>query len=150
VTVFYAALKIGAVIIPVFSGFGAHALATRLQDGAGRIVFTADGSLRRGKPFAIKPEVDHAIEEYPGIEKVVVVDRLGAAGARASSAPRPGRDVWWDDFLDSHAECPASLEAETAHHPLTSEAPGVPGTVTTPAPLRRWPGARLRVRRQTR
>ncbi len=33
VTVFYAALKIGAVVIPVFSGFGAQALATRLEDG---------------------------------------------------------------------------------------------------------------------
>ena len=54
VAVFYAALKIGAVLIPVFSGFGAHALATRLEDGAGRIVFTADGSREKGQ--ALRPQ----------------------------------------------------------------------------------------------
>jgi acetyl-CoA synthetase len=117
VTVFYAALKIGAVLIPVFSGFGAHALATRLEDGASKIVFTADGSVRRGRPFAIKPEVDRAIEEYSGIERVVVVDRLGGerrAEAAIDCPMTPGRDVWWDEFLGHHAEeCPTeSLEAE--------------------------------------
>ena len=54
VSIFYAALKIGAVVIPVFSGFGGHALATRMEDGGCKIVFTADGSVRRGKSFAIK------------------------------------------------------------------------------------------------
>jgi acetyl-CoA synthetase len=115
--VFYAALKIGVVVIPVFSGFGAQALATRLEDGAARMLFTADGSMRRGKPFAIKPEADLAAEQIPGLETVVVVDRLGAevrTGAGIETAMRPGRDVWWDDFLAGHADtCPTeSLKAE--------------------------------------
>jgi acetyl-CoA synthetase len=140
VTVFYAALKIGAVLIPVFSGFGSHALATRLEDGASRIVFTADGSVRRGKPFALKPEVDRAIEEYPGIETVVVVERLGGerrATAGLDCPMTPGRDVWWDDFLDGHAEaCPTeSLEAEDRSIIIfTSGTTGRPkGTVHTHA-----------------
>jgi acetyl-CoA synthetase len=138
VVVFYATLKIGAVLIPVFSGFGAHALATRLQDGASRIVFTADGSVRRGKPFGLKPEVDRAVEEYPGIETVVVVDRLGSE-ARATAgmdvAMRPGRDVWWDEFLDGQAETSETESLEAEHRSMiifTSGTTGRPkGTVHT-------------------
>jgi acetyl-CoA synthetase len=140
VAVFYAALKIGAVLIPVFSGFGAHALATRLEDGASKIVFTADGSVRRGKPFAIKSEVDQAVREYPGIERVVVVDRLGSdarAAAGIQIEMQSGRDVWWDDFLEGQAESCAteSLEAEDRSIILfTSGTTGRPkGTVHTHA-----------------
>ena len=138
VTVFYAALKIGAVVIPVFSGFGAQALATRLEDGACRLLFTADGSVRRGKPIATKPEADRALESAACVEKVVVVDRLGAEARAASGldvAMRPGRDVWWSDFLAGQAEtCPTeSLDAE--HRSLvifTSGTTGRPkGTVHT-------------------
>ncbi len=64
-----------------------------------RMLFTADGSVRRGKPIATKPDADRAVELYPGIETVVVVDRLGAANAAprpaSSIAMVPGRDVWW-------------------------------------------------------
>ena len=89
VAVFYAALKIGAVLIPVFSGFGAHALATRLEDGACRILFTADGSVRRGKPFAIKPEVDRALGAVPRRRDG---GRRRSPGRRAPRA-RPGIEI---------------------------------------------------------
>ena len=120
---FYAALKIGAVIIPIFSGFGAQALATRLQDAGYRLLVTADGSVRRGKPFAIKPEADSALESCAGVEKVVVVDRLGArrrATAGLKVDMTPGRDVWWSDFLAGQPQsCPTeSLEAEPLPHHL--------------------------------
>ena len=111
--VFYAALKIGVTLIPVFSGFGAQALATRLQDGAARMLFTADGSVRRGKPIATKPDADRAVELYPGIETIVVVDRLGAATraeAGIEMSMTPGRDVWWHDFI---AEQAATCETES-------------------------------------
>jgi acetyl-CoA synthetase len=104
--VFYAALKIGVALIPVFSGFGAQALATRLQDGAARMLFTADGSVRRGKPIATKPDADRAVELYPGIETIVVVNRLGAttrAEAGIEVTMTPGRDVWWHDFIARQA-----------------------------------------------
>ncbi len=138
VAVFYAALKIGAVIIPVFSGFGAQALATRLEDGACRLLFTADGSVRRGKPLAIKPEADRALESAPGVEKVVVVDRLGAdarAAAGLDIVMKPGRDVWWDDFVAGQADtCPTvSLDSEARSLVIfTSGTTGRPkGTVHT-------------------
>ncbi len=45
----YACAKIGAIYLPIFSGFGAPAVATRLQDAEVKLLFTADGFLRRGK-----------------------------------------------------------------------------------------------------
>ena len=43
-----ACLKIGAVPVPVFAGFGPDALASRLEDAGARVLLTADGTVRRG------------------------------------------------------------------------------------------------------
>lgn len=137
-TVFYAALKIGLVVIPVFSGFGGPALATRLEGAAAGVLFTADGSVRRGKDFAIKPDADRAAQLYPGLEKIVVIERLGAerrAQAGIDTPMTPGRDIWWDDFLAGHSEScrTESLDAEDPSLVLfTSGTTGRPkGTVHT-------------------
>jgi len=42
--------KLGAVFVPVFSGYGAPAVAARLTDCAAAALITADGAYRRGKP----------------------------------------------------------------------------------------------------
>ncbi|MEZ5125565.1 MAG: AMP-binding protein [Thermoleophilia bacterium] len=138
VTVFYAALKVGLIVIPVFSGFGAAAVATRLQDGAARMLFTADGSVRRGKVFALKPEADRAAASCPLLETIVVVDRLGDDTREAAGIEVPltaGRDVWWHDFVDGHSSvCPTeSLDAEARSLVIfTSGTTGRPkGTVHT-------------------
>ena len=90
----FACFKIGAPAIPVFSGFGYKALATRLEDAEAKVLFTADGGLRRGKQVLIKPEADKALEEVPSIQKVVVFRRLGVEVPMKS-----GRDVDWEDFI---------------------------------------------------
>lgn len=102
VIAFYAVMKIGAIIIPIFSGYGASALAPRLKNAESKVLFTADGSYRRGKKILIKPEADKALEDAPSIDRVVVLKRLGI------EIPwNEEKDVWWDDFLDNQpAECP--------------------------------------------
>ncbi len=86
--------KVGAIILPLFSGFGAGAVATRLADAEAKALFTADGMFRRGKPVAMKPVADEALAEVPSVEKVIVYRRAGL-----DVPMTPGRDMWWDDFV---------------------------------------------------
>lgn len=72
-----AVVKLGAIFTPAFSGYGAEALATRLQASGAKLLITADGFLRRGKTIRMKEEADQAADLCPGLEKVVVVRRLG-------------------------------------------------------------------------
>jgi acetyl-CoA synthetase len=89
-----ATARIGGVHTVVFSGFSAEALADRVNDSGARILVTADGSFRRGKPVAIKDNADRALQSTPTIEKVVVVKRTGQPVKM-----QEGRDVWYDDAL---------------------------------------------------
>ncbi len=97
----YAIAKCGAMFVPIFSGFGAPAVAARLQDANVKLVFTADGSWRRGKPIPIKPFADDALAESPTVERVVVLRNVGEP--LAGTPMTAGRDVWWSDFVAPHA-----------------------------------------------
>jgi len=96
VTAFLAIAKIGGVILPLFSGFGPGAIATRLADAEAKALFTADGMYRRGKALPMKPTVDEALQNVPTVQKVIVYPRVGAGLEVPTIA---GRDVWWDDFV---------------------------------------------------
>jgi acetyl-CoA synthetase len=131
VAVFFACLKIGAIAVPVFSAFGAPALAARLQDSKVQVLFTSDGVSRRGKRSPLKPEADLAVAECPSVRKVVVFQRLGI------QVPMGPRDVFWSDLVDRQPDdAPTiSLDAEdTALVLYTSGTTGRPkGTVHTHA-----------------
>lgn len=71
-----ACAKIGAIHSIVFGGFSAEALRDRIQDAQARLVITADGAFRRGKPYMLKPVVDEALSEgCESCEKVLIVQR---------------------------------------------------------------------------
>jgi acetyl-CoA synthetase len=96
VVAFLAIAKLGAIVIPIFSGFGAEAVADRLRDCAASAVFTADGSLRRGHTLALKEVVDEAARLSPTVRHVIVYRRLGR--------PIPwieGRDHWWHELASA-------------------------------------------------
>ncbi len=99
-----AVAKIGGVILPLFSGYGPSAVATRLADAEAKAVFTADGMFRRGKSIAMKPIVDQALEDIPSVQKVIVYKRTGMDVPMSSR-----RDVWWHDFI---AGQPAKAQTE--------------------------------------
>ncbi|WP_069813313.1 acetate--CoA ligase [Streptomyces sp. TP-A0874] len=114
-----ACARIGAPHSLVFGGFSADALAARIKDADSRVVITADGGYRRGKPSALKPAVDEALTR-PGTEhvhSVLVVRRTGQPLEEAGSTWREGRDIWWHDAVDrqSDSHTPEAFEAE---HPL--------------------------------
>lgn len=69
--------KIGAIYSPIFSGYGAEAVATRLNGSQTKYLITADGYYRRGKVVNMKIESDRAVDLSPSVEKVIVVRRTG-------------------------------------------------------------------------
>ncbi|MFD0773891.1 acetate--CoA ligase [Streptomonospora algeriensis] len=107
-----ACARIGAVHMVVFGGFSVDALGTRLDDSEAKVVVTADGGYRRGKPSSLKPAVDEAVRDRPAIENVLVVRRTGQ-----EVDWNEGRDVWWHDVVDRQ---PTEHEAEAhdSEHPL--------------------------------
>ncbi|MEU7204450.1 acetate--CoA ligase [Streptomyces sp. NPDC045470] len=110
-----ACARLGAPHSVVFGGFSADALATRINDADARVVITADGGYRRGKPSALKPAVDEALTK-PGTENVrsvLVVRRTG----QEDVAWTEGRDVWWHDIVGRQSEI-HTPEAFDAEHPL--------------------------------
>ena len=88
----YAIAKVGATYVPLFSGFAAAAIASRLNDAQAKLVFTTDWSWRRGRQVPLKPALDDALAECPTVDTVVAWDRGGAVGARGP------RDVTWEEF----------------------------------------------------
>ncbi|MFD8996628.1 acetate--CoA ligase [Streptomyces abikoensis] len=110
-----ACARIGAPHSLVFGGFSADALATRINDADARVVITADGGYRRGKPSALKPAVDEALTR-PGTENVrsvLVVRRTGQEGIDWTE----GRDVWWHELVERQSD-QHTPEAFDAEHPL--------------------------------
>ena len=100
-----ACARLGAPHTVVFGGFSAEALSGRINDAQAKLVITADGGWRRGKPAELKPAVDAALEETPTIEHVLVVRRLGDKASQC--AMTEGRDVWWDEIVARQpADCP--------------------------------------------
>jgi acetyl-CoA synthetase len=88
---------IGAVLIPIFSGYGAEAIAGRLRDAHAKVLICADGFYRRGQIVAMKETADEAADGAPSIAAVVVVNRVGRV------YPKRGRDVPWSDVTHAGA-----------------------------------------------
>ena len=90
----FAILKAGAIVLPIFSGLGPPAIATRLRRSGAKVLITVDGTHRRGRVIRIKEDLDEAAEEAPELEKVIVVKRLGI------DVPwKEGRDIVWSEAL---------------------------------------------------
>lgn len=88
--------RIGAIAVPLFSGYGASAIASRLQDVQAKALFTCDAFPRRGKAVAAKLVADEAVAECASIRRVFVVQRL------CTTVPlKPGRDLYFDQLLNT-------------------------------------------------
>jgi acetyl-CoA synthetase len=87
---FFAIAKIGAIAMPLFSGFGPQAVIDRLADGGARAVITADATWRRGKLIRPKEVIDEALQSVDGVHTVVVLARSDSLSALSGD-----RDVGW-------------------------------------------------------
>jgi acetyl-CoA synthetase len=97
--------KIGGIILPLFSGYGAGAIVSRLNDAGAKALFTADGAYRRGKAVEMKSVADEAAAHTPTLEHLIVLERTGQAISMT-----PGRDHWWSDLIAPQpAEAPTEI-----------------------------------------
>lgn len=70
----YAVARLGAVLVPLFSGFAPGAIAARLRDADAKAVVVAEATVRRRREVAMKPLLDEALRSCPTVRHVVVVD----------------------------------------------------------------------------
>jgi acetyl-CoA synthetase len=111
ITAFFAVIAAGGIVLPLFSGYGSDALATRLQDAEAKVLMTADGFWRRGQIVTMKTAADQAVAASPSVRHVVVVSRLGI------ETTMTGRDSRWSDLLGSESETFAPVRT-AADEPL--------------------------------
>jgi acetyl-CoA synthetase len=103
--------KIGAVAMPLFSGFGVEAVRTRLVDSGAAAMLTIDGTRHRGRANPMKDAADAAAVSLPTLRHVVCLD-TGLLPIRQV----PGRDHDW------HALC-ADQPDEAETEQMDAEAP---------------------------
>jgi acetyl-CoA synthetase len=68
-----AIIKIGGIFLPLFSGFGAAAIVSRLNDADAKAVFTADGTYRRGKFCAMRQVAHEAASQVSTLKHLIVL-----------------------------------------------------------------------------
>ena len=95
----FALAKIGALILPLFSGFGAAAVAARLVDAQATGLITADGFYRRGGAVDLASVASEALLGASSIKRTIVLPRLGTATVRSGA----GR-LSWEEVIAGQSE----------------------------------------------
>ncbi len=108
-----AVAKLGAIFLPIFSGYGADAVAVRLEEGDAKVLVTADGTTRRGTVVPMKATADAAVDHVPSVHTVVVVPRLGTPVPMS-----PGRDLTLAECCALAPSARFDAAALDAEHPL--------------------------------
>jgi acetyl-CoA synthetase len=121
-----ACAKIGAPHSVVYGGFSMEALAERINDAGSKVIITADGGYRRGKPTALKEIVNKALEISPTVQVCITVKRTGEPVYMEND-----RDYWYHDLKSlpiANAKCETEvMDAEDMLYLLyTSGSTGKP------------------------
>jgi propionyl-CoA synthetase len=105
-----ACVRIGAIHIGIFTGYGVGALIKRIKSAQPKIIITADGSFRRNRVVPLKETVDLALQKSP-VDKVIVLNR----GITPANMVK-GRDMDWGELIRSHgADYVEPLVVESEH-----------------------------------
>ena len=116
-----AIIKIGGIFLPLFSGFGAAAIVSRLNDAEAKALCTADGNYRRGKFCAMKPIADEAAAQIPTLKHLIVLEQTAGDAVSVPSKETgkvlslPYKTHSWHTLLNQtsnieHQTCVTSAE----------------------------------------
>ncbi|MCU1461297.1 MAG: acsA [Acidimicrobiales bacterium] len=78
-----AVAKVRAIFLPLFSGYGAEALATRLDDADATVLLTTASTSRRGKPIDMQSTADEAAALCQSPVQTIVLDAMDDPAAPA-------------------------------------------------------------------
>ena len=112
VAAMYAIAKIGAIYLPIFSGFGAPSIATRLRGSSAKAVITADAFYRRGTKVPMLATAEEAVADAPSVQHVFVFPRFPDDDLKLG----PKAVLWDDAFAGRSDEMRApALDPETPY-----------------------------------
>jgi acetyl-CoA synthetase len=122
----YAVASLGAILVPLFSGFASSAIAARLADAEAKAVIVADGTVRRGRRLALLPQVAAALPHCPTVRRVVVVAN-GTGDEQADAVECVGaQTISWSQ-LTEHEAVLQPVEVDAMHTLLLAYTSGTTG-----------------------
>ena len=95
VALFIACAQLEAIVVPLFSGYGAGAIVSRLRDCDAKVLCVVDGFQRRGGWVHMKPIADEAATQLPALRHILVVQRR----PDDATAMQPGRDRGYHELM---------------------------------------------------
>ena len=123
VAALFAVAKLGAIFLPIFSGYGADAVAIRLDDADAVALITADGFTRRDRVVPMKETADEAAARVSTIHTVVVVPRLG----RDDVPMQAGRDITLADLVRDQPDRFEAVRVDSEHPLFVAYTSGTTG-----------------------
>jgi acetyl-CoA synthetase len=107
---FMACVRLGCIVLPLFSGFGTEAIAQRLELSGAKAVFTVPKTQRRGQTLAMKSVLDEALRTNKQVRHVIVFD-----GPDATQPQAQPRDIPVQHLTSASSQAPIrELPAEQA------------------------------------
>src|SRR6266516_2256275 len=119
----HACAHIGAIQVPIFSGFAAPAVAQRLQASEAKVAVTTHTATRRGREVPMLAILEEARREAPNVEHVVVWRRLG----QENTPMTPGRDVFDHEAMSGTKGELEPLQVDSEHPYLLTYTSGTTG-----------------------
>jgi acetyl-CoA synthetase len=120
-----AIVKIGGIFLPLFSGFGAAAIVSRLKDADTKALFTADGTYRREKFCAMKPVADEAAAQIPTLKHLIMLESESAGDAvsvpsktKREADSFPYRTHSWRELLRQTSNTEHQTSVTSAEDPM--------------------------------
>jgi acetyl-CoA synthetase len=124
IAIMYGCFKAGAITVPIFSGFGVDATATRIEDPEVDVLFTADGFYRRGDRVTLKDAADEALADADtDVTSVVVYRRWDDSDPPMTD----GRDVHWSESVAEADDEYDTKELDSSHECMLLYSSGTTG-----------------------